>query len=123
VKGGGCRYVWGGVGYMDVVCEYRRTYSSAFRVYAYTCVCVYMCVWVYVCIYAYIYVCIGMYVCMYACVYVYMYMYMYVCVCVCVHVYIYIGGQYFYKSIRTHGYVCIRKKYRTPRDRLKRIHL
>ena len=62
-----------------------------------------------------------MYVCMYTCVYVYMYMYMYVYVCVCVYVYTYIGGQYFSKSIRTHGYVCRRKKYRTPRDRLKRI--
>ena len=80
-------------------------------------------VWVYVCIYAYMYVCVGMYVCMYACVYVYMYMYIYVCVCVCVYVYIYIYGQYFYECIRTHGYVCRRKKYRTPRDRLKRIHL
>ena len=72
-------------------------------VYAYTCICVVR-MWVYVC--AYIYVCVGMYVCMYACVYVYMYMYMYVCVCVCVYVYVYIGGQYFSKPIRTHGYVC-----------------
>jgi len=48
-----------------------------------------------------------------------MYMYIYMCVCICVYVYMYIGGQYFYRCIRTHGYVCRRKKYRTPRDRLR----
>ena len=51
---------------MDVVCEYRCTYSSAICAYAHIYVGVCMCVWVYVCIYAYIYVCI----CMYACVFV-----------------------------------------------------
>ena len=54
---------------------------------------------------------------------VYMYMYVYLCVCICVYVYMYMGGQYFYRCIRTHGYVCRRKKYRTPRDSLERIHM
>ena len=32
---------------------------------------------------------------------VYMYMYMHLCMCICVYLYVYMGGQYFYRCIRT----------------------
>jgi len=66
--------------------------------------------YVYVCMYVFMCICTREYTCICMC---------YMCVCMCVYVYMYMGGQYLYRCIRTHGYVCRRKKYRTPRDRLK----
>ena len=92
-------------GVVCVVCPF------CMRVYVGVGVCMYICID--------IYVCVCMYVCMHVYMYegVYMYMYLYMWVCMCVYVYMYMGGQYLYRCIRTHGYVCRRKKYRTPRDR------